>query len=527
MQFDNRGTVRTIIPRWRPVGRSVNLGEAARREEARKTGQPVEEYQIGLTRALNEFRVNRTAPYAAEVVAAAVVEGMPMKGQGAARFLDRQGKNILVSRRLIDSCLGRRSDDETPTSLTKDDIHAFRSAGPYIQTDGFAWLDLALAHASCGQYYKAEKALTVARGVVGDSNRLVLRAEARLYQHMGDPDKALAALRRNPGLLIADPWLMAPEIGLSQLVGKHSRLIRRARSTLERGDQAPFEVSELAAAVATAEQAAGKHRHARKLFRLAVLKPAELGLAQTVWAAREIDQLIRVPDAQALKGSAEASARDALAQHKWKEAQTACKEWYHEEPFATTPAIVLSSLLSTHLDDHAGAIKIADSSLLANPRHPSLLNNRAFALATIGKLDEAEATITEIKSEGIHQNPTNQICTTATLGLIAFRRGESEKGERLYRKAMRMAHDARNVDLAARAGIFLLREAHRAKMDHVVKDSTLLNAVHAKGLHPSTESLRKKILERDLQEMFRSIANQAMRLSGLRQPKSETPIIQK
>ena len=71
----------------------------------------------------------------------------------------------------------------------------------------------------------------------------------------GDPDKALAALRRNPALLMGDPWLMAPEIGLSQLAGTSSRLIRRARSTLERGDQPPFEISELAAAVATAEQA--------------------------------------------------------------------------------------------------------------------------------------------------------------------------------------------------------------------------------------------------------------------------------
>lgn len=526
MQFDNRGTVRNIIPRWRPVSRSVNLGEAARRDEARKTAQPVEEYQEGLTRALNQFRLKRTAPYAAEVVAAAVVEGMPNKGKEAARYLDSQGGNVLVSRRLIDSCLDRRSDEDTPRSLSKDDIHAFRAAGRYIRTDGFAWLDLALAHASCGQYHKAEKALIVARGLVGDGNRLVLRAEARLYQHMGDPEKALAALRRDPGLLMGDPWLMAPEIGLSQLVGTHSGLIRRARSMLDRGDQPPFEISELAAAVATAEQAAGKHRHARKLFRLAVLKPAELGLAQTVWAAREKDQSIRVPDAQALKESAEASAREALAQLKWKEAETACQEWYYQEPFASTPAIVLTSLLSTHLDDHAGAIEIADSSLVANPRNPSLLNNRAFALATIGKLDEAQSTITKIKSEAIEQHATNQICTTATLGLIAFRRSETEIGELLYRKAIRMAQDAQNVDLAARAGIFLLREAERAKMEKVVKDPTVLNVVHAKGLHPSTESLKSKILERDLQQKFRSIANQAMQLSGIRQSKSETPITQ-
>ena len=94
--------------------------------------------------------------------------------------------------------------------------------------------------------------------------------------------------------------------------------------------------------MATAEQAGGKHRFARKLFRLAVVKPAELGLAQTVWAAREIDQLIRVPDAQAVKESAEACARDALAQLRWQEAQTARKAWHHEEPFATTPVIIVN-----------------------------------------------------------------------------------------------------------------------------------------------------------------------------------------
>ena len=418
MQFDSRGTPRNIIPRWRPVGRSIYLGEAWHTEKRGETEQVNEIHQMGLTRALDEFRRHQTAPYAAEVVAAAVVEGIPKRGLEAAQFLERHGGNMIVSRRLIDSCLGRASGDDVPMSLTKGDIHAFRVAGPYVRKGGFAWLDLALAHASCGQYSKAERALTVARGLIGTNNRLILRAEARLYQHMGDPDRALATLRRDPSVLFADYWLMAPEIGLSQLVGKHSRLIRRARSTLENGGQPPFEVSELAAAVATAEQAAGKHRLARKYFRLAVVNPAELGLAQTVWAASEVDQLIRVPDAKALQGSAEACARDALAQSRWQEAQTACKAWHLEEPFATTPAIILSSLLSTHIDDHGGAIKAAETGLLANAKHPSLLNNRAFALATIGRLDEAEADIKELRREGTNLNVTNQICTTATLGLI-------------------------------------------------------------------------------------------------------------
>ena len=336
----------------------------------------------------------------------------------------------------------------------------------------------------------------MARGLAGATNRLILRAEARLYQHMDDPERALATLRRDPDHLLADPWLMAPEIGLSQLVGKHSHLVRRALATVEHGGRPPFQVSELAAAVATTELDAGKHRLARKLFRLAVVDPAELGLAQTVWAAREVDELIRVPGPDALKGSAEACAREAVAQLQWREAEKACEAWYHEEPFATTPAVLLSSLRTTHLDDHVGAVQAANAGLAANPRHSALLNNRAFALATLDRLDEAEADIEVVKNGGADQDVTNRICVTATKGLIAFRRSQLEEGEHHYRRAMAMAHDARNPDLAARAGIYLIREARLASVDHLTQDPAIVKVVYAKGLPPSTKWLRESILER-------------------------------
>ena len=130
---------------------------------------------------MDEFRQHRAAPYAAEAVAVAVVEGVPEKAQEAARFLAHHGEYLVANRRLIDSCLGLASDHDTPTSLKKDDIRAFRMASPYVRESGFAWLDLALAYSSGGQYSKAEKALTVARGLAGATNRLILRAEARLY----------------------------------------------------------------------------------------------------------------------------------------------------------------------------------------------------------------------------------------------------------------------------------------------------------------------------------------------------------
>ena len=501
MQFDGRGSVRNIIPRWRPVELSVKLGEVYSAEQQKQDASPGENRNEILKRTIEEFYKHRSAAYAAEVVALAIVEGVPEKARSAAELLARDNKNAALCERLIDRCLGRVSKDSTSTYLASNDIRAFRAAGPYAREDGFAWFNLALAYASCGQYLKAERALSVARGLVGGNNRLILRAEARLFQHMGDPERALATLRRDSNLLVADPWLMAPEIGLSQLVGEHSRFVRRARKLLDHGDSQPFQVSELAAAVATSEQAAGKHRLARKLFRLAVTDPAELGLAQTVWAAREVDNLIRVPDAKALKKSAEARARDAWAQLRWREAETACELWQQEESFATTPAIMLSSLRAAHLGDNEGAVEAANAGLLANPTHPGLLNNRAFALATLDRLDEAVSDLRRIKSEGTDQNTINRICTTATYGLIAFRRGHLEEGERLYRQAISMSYDKKNADLVALAAIFFMREAKRINLKHVVEDPSVLGAVFNKELHPSTRSLRKVTLERGLDRL--------------------------
>ena len=89
---------------------------------------------------------------------------------------------------------------------------------------------------------------------------------------------------------------------------------------------------------------------------------------------------------------------------------------------------------------------------------------------------------------------------------------------------MAMAHDARNSDLAARAGIYLIREARLANMSHLAQDPAILNAVYAKGLPSSTECLRKQILERDPHRLLRNLANQSMRFGGLRTSIFERPV---
>lgn len=64
------------------------------------------------------------------------------------------------------------------------------------------------------------------------------------------------------------------------------------------------------------------------------------------------------------------------------------------------------------------------------------MNNIAFALAEIGRLDEAEKCIASV-SHLLHKNAY----LTATFGLLSFRRGRREQGESLYMEAISLASD--------------------------------------------------------------------------------------
>jgi tetratricopeptide (TPR) repeat protein len=67
-------------------------------------------------------------------------------------------------------------------------------------------------------------------------------------------------------------------------------------------------------------------------------------------------------------------------------------------------------------------------------RREGLLNNSAYMLLELGKIEEAEKLLKELGSS-IHKEPY----ATATLGLYHFRRGHLDRAEELYREAIRLA----------------------------------------------------------------------------------------
>lgn len=319
-----------------------------------------------------------------------------------------------------------------------------------------------MAHTVLGNNQAASKAMLVAVAVSG-GNRFVLRAASRFHVLEEDLDAARNVLISDTDRLLKDPWLMAAEIAITELAGQPLRYARRGRRLLEADVQARH-VSELAAALATAELKAGNVKQARRLFTQALQDPTENSLAQAEWSVGQGLNVLQVVKEEPIL-SFEAKALHALRNGEFDVAMNQTQLWQADQPFALDPALHLSYIASTLFERYDLAILACERGLKANPGDKTLLNNLAFSQANAGLVDAARATMSRLAISDA--DPRNELTWTATRGLIAFRESRAAEGRRLYRESiLGWQHLPGSHDYAAKAAIFWAREEIRADTEY-------------------------------------------------------------
>jgi tetratricopeptide (TPR) repeat protein len=168
-----------------------------------------------------------------------------------------------------------------------------------------------------------------------------------------------------------------------------------------------------------------------------------------------------------------------------------------DQPFSASPAVHSSYIASTALEDHEEAVRIIEFGLLANPYDPNLLNNKAYSLANLGRLDDAERALDAItKHSDRSKLGIMKPVLLATAGLLCYRRGAPERGRELYMTAIEAAEHAANKRPAAKAASFLALEEIRSggafwpAVDHALK-------------------LSKEFVDKDFEEVRRRIIARA------------------
>jgi tetratricopeptide (TPR) repeat protein len=281
------------------------------------------------------------------------------------------------------------------------------------------WTDLARLYASLGQQKKAEQAIQMSCRLAPD-NRFIIRSAARFLVHIGDYEHALRLLRTTV-LSQSDPWIVAAEVGVSTFSAADPRFLKLGRRMVDSRDFSDFAKSELASALATIELSEGNRKQAKKLFKQSLTLPTENSVAQAEWASAQVGDLYLPAIQPQVPRNYEALSQQGYRVGNWETARANAENWLNDQPFSSRPAGVLSYLYSTIFGRYDEALEVLNFSLKSNPEDRGLINNKAFNLINLERLDEADTLLRRTDPKAI--DDLAAISLIATKGLLLFRRG--------------------------------------------------------------------------------------------------------
>lgn len=258
----------------------------------------------------------------------------------------------------------------------------------------------------------------------------------------------------------------------------------------------PFEYSELAAALGTLELKRGNARIGRRFVRASIIEPTENAVAQASWVNRRVTPIELPDDLAGTQRCYEALAWEKANDRDIRSAVENCRLWLDEEPFNAKPAILGSFFGVVSGDCISEAVEIAQSALRANGGSTLLRNNLAVGLAELGMIDRAREVLSVIRVPRCSEEV--KALVSATRGLIAFRSGDFEAGEGMYREAQEIARRVDNrylYDLAEiHLGMEMLRVdmGRRETLTRVVEENSDSGEV---GLELAVERARRLLKE--------------------------------
>jgi tetratricopeptide (TPR) repeat protein len=432
---------RNVVPQWRPFDETVaaDVNEIRSLRNPRPHDDDRTADSAALASAVQAFHRNPSSWYATDLLAEAIHLGNASIGQEAAQFIFTSVSSTPAARSFAAAFLGV---PEMELQLRYHERRAVKKARGVLRLhphDAIAWADLAYGLTISGKIEAARRAMAVALNLE-PCNRFILRSAARFYAHIGDFERALAVLRNSPRIK-TDPWLVAAEVATARAAGERPRMVRPARELLC-GDFAPRHLSELASALAMLEFDADKTKGAAsKLFNKALQDPNDNTLAQATWyniVKRGDHSDLRTKDVplNAAPRSYEAHTIAALHDGDFLGVLENARLWFEDQPFAQRAIDMLawaaSSLSVGHNDIAIDALQRAT---ITNPESKILWNNLAYSRALEGHTDDAARSLA--KAERLpSDSPIDEVCVTATRGMLYFRQHDVDRGRQLYERSI-------------------------------------------------------------------------------------------
>jgi hypothetical protein len=462
------------------------------------------EYEIiNHNNLIEEWKENKTLSYAIQLVASSETLGLkdniPYK---EALFFLKSKRELFKDNKLLTNILGDYDDNQEKeytdnTQYYRDSIRDIKIKLLFSCRDSVLWTDLAYFYTISGNRKKAEKCIRTAISL-NNYNSHIIRSAARYYIYCDNPEKALYIIRNSPNVL-QDPLVLSSEIAISEAFKLKSFNIKKGKILLQNDNIPKCFLSELNSTIATIECNHGNLKRGKRYINNALEDPNENALAQIQFLAKKND-IVFSPQQFDIPCRYEADAWNYFYSYNYVEAATESQKWFNFHPFSTRPAILNSFIRGTFLDQHEEAISIIDQSLKLSPNSSMLLNNKAFSLAKIGKVDEARECIGRIDSQDLNDFDNTDITVLkATSGLIEYRSDNPIEGNRLYKEATEYLKAKKDFVLEARALYFWSLEESR------------FNPIEAEKIKAEANTLAHKY---KIQEVITLLKKNTLKIEG-------------
>jgi len=447
-------TTRNVIPRWRGFNETLSLGELSPITNKKAIVQSDFIDSIQHQQKIFDWKINKTISTAIELLNSSYIVDDDASLFETASFLKSGKLNISPSIKHFSNNIlivnPLKIEGEPNTSFEKlgsiigQLIKKFRQSVSNNPNNPISWLELARLYLIIGKEQAAERCIAVGLQLAPD-NRYVSRVVSRYFTHSGDFKMARKVLKLNPAFSF-DPWLISADIGISTLDNKSSFHIKRGLELTNSKNYSPYELNELFSALATQELYAGSVKNSRKLYNYSLISPNDNSLAQAVWAKPQVSDLnLTQATFEKVSHISEAKAYFYFNNKQWNQAYSNTIQWFIDQPFSRDPAGFGSFIASSILENYDDAIKICKYGLKATPGDFTLMNNMAFSYLKQDEPEKAQSIINRINIQNL--NDREKVIYSATKGLLMYKLGYTENGERLYNEASQQADKIKDKKL--------------------------------------------------------------------------------
>lgn len=463
---------RAVIPRWRSLA-VVPSSEIVSADRSLKLA-PLSIDELASEIAL--WKREQTVEAAVDLLDTGIVMADPVLARRGAMAIIK-GK-IEVAPRVLEAAHRALTAPDGPL-VNADQLAVFEQNEENVRStlrllrrrmnnfprDGTLPLEMARLYMTLGQNEQAAAMLDRALRLM-PGNRAVLRAMSLFYHLVQDHGVALQALWRSETTKY-DPWLQSAEVALADVADRGSRFAKLARSNLAGVRELTTARTELALGVATLDLGAGvRQRNVFKFVDAALKNATENALAQAFWISDQTARAFgkRYPDLQLPDRAFEAKANALYEERDYAGSLDEAMMWLRDQPFHPEPATFILGLSSTHLENSAAVIPVADHAVALHPSDWYVQNAALLTYCAAGNLEAAKRCARTL--DALSKSEVIEAFAAAGWGMIAYREGDIEVARKHYVRSMELSQAAKRPELKINAFIFhILGEVENCRFD--------------------------------------------------------------